>query len=108
MFVTSVPAAGSITVEECASPFNVKTRFDAVSKTIASASSAAGIRPSTANVFRSNMTTLRSLPDVANPCPAAAATAVPCAPWMPVTSPSNAPVFSSSTITRFCRATNSR
>ena len=31
MFVTSVPARGSITVEECASPFSVKTRFDAPS-----------------------------------------------------------------------------
>lgn len=31
MFVISVPSRGSITVEECASPFNVKTRSDALS-----------------------------------------------------------------------------
>src|ERR1022692_4506622 len=31
MFVISVPARGSTTVEECASPLNVKTRFDALS-----------------------------------------------------------------------------
>ncbi len=31
MFVIRVPATGSITVEECASPFKVKTRFDALS-----------------------------------------------------------------------------
>ena len=31
MFVISVPARGSITVEECASPLNVKTRFDGLS-----------------------------------------------------------------------------
>ena len=31
MFVISLPACGSITVEECASPLNVKTRFDALS-----------------------------------------------------------------------------
>src|SRR5664279_4437102 len=47
IFVIRVPAFGSITVEECASPLNVNTRFDALSYTIASASSAAGIRPST-------------------------------------------------------------
>ena len=40
---------------------------------IASASSAAGMRPSTLNVFRSNITTDRSLPDVAKPCPVASA-----------------------------------
>src|SRR5207237_10003937 len=45
IFVIKVPALGSITVEEWASPFNVKTRFDALSYRIASASSAAGIRP---------------------------------------------------------------
>ena len=31
MLVISVPARGSITVEECASPFKVKTRFEALS-----------------------------------------------------------------------------
>ena len=31
MFVISFPCCGSITVEECASPLNVKTRFDAAS-----------------------------------------------------------------------------
>src|SRR5271165_957635 len=46
MFAIGDPARGSITVEECASPFNVKTRFDTLSYRIASASSAAGIRPS--------------------------------------------------------------
>src|SRR2546427_12963219 len=64
---TRVPANGSMTVDEWASPLNVKTRFDAGSRMMASASSAAGIRPSTLNVFRSNMTTDWSLPDVANP-----------------------------------------
>ncbi len=108
MLAINVPARGSITVEECASPFNVKTRFDALSKTMASASSAAGIRPSTLKLFRSNMTTDWSLPDVANPCPVASAIAVPCAPWMPVISPSNFPLSSSTTITRFCRAMNKR
>ena len=39
---------------------------------IASASSAAGMRPSTLNVFRSNITTRWSLPDVANPWPVSA------------------------------------
>src|SRR4029453_19417413 len=29
MFVITVPAPGSMTVEECASPLNEKTRFDA-------------------------------------------------------------------------------
>src|SRR5260370_192426 len=31
MFVIRVPARGSITVEECASPFSVKMRFDGLS-----------------------------------------------------------------------------
>jgi len=31
IFVIRVPTLGSITVEECASPFNVKTRLDALS-----------------------------------------------------------------------------
>src|SRR3977135_2165728 len=31
IFVINVPARGSITVEECASPLNVNTRFDALS-----------------------------------------------------------------------------
>ena len=31
MFVIGVPARGSIAVEECASPLNVKTRFEALS-----------------------------------------------------------------------------
>src|ERR1700692_3303351 len=42
IFVIRVPAWASITVEECASPFNVKTRFDGGWETIASASSGAG------------------------------------------------------------------
>src|SRR5580698_68116 len=46
ILVINVPAAESITVEECASPFRVNTRFDAGSYTMASASSAAGILPS--------------------------------------------------------------
>src|SRR5438105_7680388 len=46
MLVIRVPALGSITVEECASPFNVKTRLDAPSKRMASESSAAGMGPS--------------------------------------------------------------
>jgi hypothetical protein len=53
---------------------------NALSKRIASASSAAGIRPSALNVFRSNITTDWSVPEVANPCPVAGASAVPCAP----------------------------
>ena len=80
MLVMRVPACGSMTVEECASPFSVKTRFDAASKTMASASSAAGMRLSALKVFRSNMTTDWSLPEVAKPCPVASAMAVPCAP----------------------------
>ena len=48
----TVPAFGSITVDECASPFRVKTRFDGASNRIASASSAAGIRPSTLYVVQ--------------------------------------------------------
>src|SRR6185369_228349 len=44
--VISFPSLGSITVDECASPFKVKTRFEDGSNKIASASSAAGIRPS--------------------------------------------------------------
>src|ERR1039457_7137555 len=80
MLVVRVPARGSITVEEWASPFNVKTRFDAPSKTMASASSAAGMRPSGWKVFRSDMTTDWSLPEVANPCPVAGASAAPWAP----------------------------
>jgi len=99
--VIAFPAFGSITVEECASPFSVNTRFDGASYRIASAFSAAGIRPSDWNVFRSNITTLWSLPDVANPCPLDSVTAVPCAPWIPVTSPSSFPLSWSATITRF-------
>ena len=59
------------------------------SKRIASASSAAGIRPSTLKVLRSNITTDLSSLEVANPCPVASAIAVPCAPWTSATSPSN-------------------
>src|SRR5882757_9769851 len=50
MLVITVPARGSITVEEWASPLSVKTRFDGLSYRIASASSAAWRRPSVLNV----------------------------------------------------------
>lgn len=59
-------------------------------------------------VLRSNITTDWSLPDVAKPWPVLSATAVPCAPLMLGTSPRSLPVFSSTTITRVCRAMNTR
>src|SRR5580658_9375176 len=77
MLVIKAPATGSITVEECASPFRVNTRFDAGSYRIASASSAAGILPRGLYVLRSNITTDWSFPDVAKPWPAPSAIAVP-------------------------------
>src|ERR1035437_10223774 len=77
MFAIGFPTRGSITVEECASPFKVNTQFDGLSKRIASASSAAGIRPTPLNVFSSNMTTDWSLPEVANPWQVESAIASP-------------------------------
>src|SRR6185437_9662171 len=55
-----------------------------------------------------NITTELSRPEVAKPWPDAKSNATPCAPSMPVTSPSAFPLSGSTTIARSCRAMNRR
>jgi hypothetical protein len=60
-----LPLVASMTLDDPASPLNVKMCRVAGSYSTASASTAAVVRPRTRNVLRSNTTTLLSPPDVA-------------------------------------------
>jgi hypothetical protein len=100
----TVPDFGPITVEEWASPLRVKTRAEVPSKRIASASSAAGIRPKIFEGFQIEhhyrFVFARSGKPMANKGDNRGSMCTVTS----LTCPSNAPLSSSTTITRFSRA----